>query len=86
MFAKKPLLGWSCASCDKDITNLCGKHAEFMPWSKMPVRDPNERMSRVGQGFSRMLASLKPEVIEKIRIMQEKYIDENLGAGDDKPE
>lgn len=22
MFAKRPLMGWSCASCDKDIVNL----------------------------------------------------------------
>lgn len=22
MFAKRPLQGWSCASCDKDIVNL----------------------------------------------------------------
>lgn len=29
MFAKRPLLGWSCASCDKDIVNLSGKPADF---------------------------------------------------------
>ncbi len=29
MFAKRPLLGWSCASCDKDITNLSGRPADY---------------------------------------------------------
>lgn len=29
MFAKRPLLGWSCASCDKDINNLNGRPADF---------------------------------------------------------
>lgn len=48
MFSKKPLLGWSCASCDKDIMNLYGKSADYHPWSKMPFRDPTDRISRVG--------------------------------------
>ena len=48
MFAKKPLLGWSCASCDKDILNLNGTKGEFLSWSKMPYRDPTDRIQRVG--------------------------------------
>lgn len=67
MFSKKPLLGYSCASCDKDITCLSGKPADYTPWSKMPYRDPNERISKVGQGFSRMLAQIKPEYAEKFK-------------------
>lgn len=67
MFAKRPYLPWSCASCDKDIVNLSGRPADFHPWSKMPMRDPTDRISRVGQGFSRMLASIKPEFIEKLK-------------------
>ena len=45
MFSKK---GFSCASCEKDLTNLYGKKVEFMPWGKMPLRDPSERIARVG--------------------------------------
>lgn len=63
MFTKKPLLGMSCASCDKDIVNLNGKQADFYAWNKMPFRDPTERISRVGQGFSRMLANVKPDIL-----------------------
>jgi len=44
MFSKKPLLGYSCASCDKDILNLSGRPADFHPWSKMPTRDPTDRI------------------------------------------
>jgi hypothetical protein len=40
---------------------MYGKKVEYMPWGKMPIRDPTERISRVGQGFSKMLSSLKPE-------------------------
>ena len=32
MFTKKPLFGTSCASCEKDIVNLYGKKADYMPW------------------------------------------------------
>ncbi|CDW86127.1 protein kinase domain containing protein [Stylonychia lemnae] len=67
MFSKRPLLGYSCASCDKDILNLSGRPADFHPWSKMPQRDPTDRISRVGQGFSRMLQQVKPEMIDKLK-------------------
>lgn len=48
MFSKKPLMGYSCASCEKDLVNMYGKKVEFMPWSKLPFRDPSERIARVG--------------------------------------
>ncbi len=47
MFTKKPLGGMSCASCEKDIINLQGKKADFLPWNKFPFRDPSERIARV---------------------------------------
>merc|ERR1712127_377710 len=49
MFSKKPLGGLSCASCEKGLENMYGKRIEFMPWSKLPFRDPSERIARVGQ-------------------------------------
>lgn len=63
MFAKRPLGGWSCASCAKDIVNLQGMQAEYVPWSKWPLRDPNERIAKSGQGFSRILSNMKPEYV-----------------------
>lgn len=69
MFSKRPLGGFSCASCDKDIFNLHGNMANYHPWGKMPYRDPTERIAKVGQGFSRMLQSIKPEYVEKLKTM-----------------
>lgn len=60
MFSKRPLGGLSCASCEKDLTNLNGKKVEYMPWGKLPFRDPTERIARVGQGFSKMLSMVDP--------------------------
>ena len=61
MFSKKPLGGLSCASCEKDLINMYGKRVDFMPWHKLPFRDPSERIARVGQGFSKMLSMINPD-------------------------
>ena len=55
MFTKKPLGGLSCASCERNITNLSGHMADFQPWKKLPFREPNERIAKYGQGFSKIL-------------------------------
>lgn len=47
MFTKKPLNGLSCASCERNITNLSGQMADYQPWKKLPFREPNDRISRV---------------------------------------
>jgi hypothetical protein len=47
MFTKKPLGGLSCASCERNITNLAGVMAEYQPWKKLPFREANDRLSRV---------------------------------------
>ena len=48
MFTKKPLGGMSCASCEKNIVNLQGHKADYLPWNRFPFRDPSERIARVG--------------------------------------
>lgn len=65
MFTKKPLGGTSCASCAKDVVDLYGKKVEYLPWGKLPFRDPSERIARVGQGFSKMLSMLNPDHVSK---------------------
>jgi hypothetical protein len=65
LLAKKPLGGWSCASCQKDLINLEGMRVQYYPWAKLPQRNPADRIAKVGQGFSRMLSMLKPEIINK---------------------
>jgi DNA repair exonuclease SbcCD ATPase subunit len=61
MLARKPLGGWSCASCQKELEKLIGKVAPYHPWNKLPYRDPADRIARAGPGFSRMLATIQPE-------------------------
>ena len=40
MFTKKPLGGVSCASCTKDVVDLYGKRVDYLPWGRLPFRDP----------------------------------------------
>ena len=65
MFSKKPLGGMSCASCEKGLVDMYGKRVEFMPWNKLPFRDPAERIARVGQGFSKMLSMINPDHLSR---------------------
>ena len=65
MFMQKPLKGLSCASCEKGLENMYGKRVEFMAWNKLPFRDPQERIARVGQGFSKMLSMLNPDQLSR---------------------
>ena len=65
MFSKKPLGGLSCASCEKGLIDMYGKRVEFMPWNKLPFRDPAERIARVGQGFSKMLSMVNPDQLNQ---------------------
>ena len=71
MFAKKPLGGWSCASCETNLEKLKGMAAAYYSWNKMPYRDPNDRIARAGPGFSRMLATIQPEALaSRVRTAQ----------------
>lgn len=63
MLARKPLGGWSCASCQKDLEKLMGKIAPYQAWNKLPYRDPADRIARAGPGFSRMLATVQPDLL-----------------------
>ena len=65
MFTKKPLGGTSCASCAKDVIDMYGKKVDYLPWGKLPFRDPSERIARVGQGFSKMLSMINPDQMSK---------------------
>lgn len=49
ILSKKPLGGWSCASCEKNLNNMMAISApEHNHWNRMPYRDPSERMAKVG--------------------------------------
>ena len=60
MFSKRHLGPSACASCDKNLVNLNGIAIDYHVWKKLPFRDPAERISRYGQGFSKILSAMKP--------------------------
>ena len=47
LLAKKPLGGYSCASCENYIGELHDKSESFVPWNKYPMRDANDKAYRV---------------------------------------
>ena len=61
LLSKKPLGGMSCASCEKNLINMSGTKVEYNSWGKLPIRDPSDRLTRVGQGFSKILSKAKPD-------------------------
>ena len=62
LIAKKPVGGFSCASCESYIGDL-KERGDYIAWSKYPQREKNiEKNYRVGNGFSRMLNMLNIDV------------------------
>ena len=37
MFSKKPLGGFSCASCEKNLINISSKPPDYYNWNRFPV-------------------------------------------------
>ena len=60
MFSKKPLGGFSCASCDKKITNLhkCAS-AEHMTWNQMPNSQRQDKINKIGLNFSKIISNAR---------------------------
>lgn len=73
MLARKHY-GFTCMSCEKNLINLEGRKADFNSWSKLPVRDPSERMLRVGHGFSKMLSQIKPDLTRMTEVKEPRPI------------
>lgn len=46
LIAKKPMNGYTCASCESYIGDLPDSN-QYVPWNKYPIRDPNEKAYRV---------------------------------------
>ncbi|OMJ66665.1 hypothetical protein SteCoe_36424 [Stentor coeruleus] len=73
MLARKPLGGWSCGSCEKNLDKLNAKAALHTPWNRLPVRDPKERISKAGAAFSKMLCTIPLEPLKKKSLGEEDY-------------
>ena len=78
LLAKKPINGYACASCESFIGDLREDSHKFIPWNKLPLRDPGDKLYRMGNGFSKMLqmlnfdsygnVSLNPNIINEASI------------------
>ena len=75
LLAKKPITGFSCAACESYIGDLRNAKYKFIPWNKLPVRDPGEKLYRMGNGFSRMLNMLNFDNNGNVNLNQ--YIESN---------
>jgi hypothetical protein len=65
ILARKPLVGWSCGSCEKSLEKLSGKTATYKPWNKLPMRDAKDRITKAGNAYSKMLCTTPLEPIKK---------------------
>ena len=61
LIAKKPMGGYTCASCEAYIGDLKDRE-DYLAWNKYPMREPQDKAYRIGNGFSRMLNMLNIEV------------------------
>ena len=61
LIAKKPINGFKCASCEAYIGDLKDRE-NYLAWNKYPMREPQDKAYRIGNGFSRMLSMLNVEV------------------------
>jgi hypothetical protein len=68
ILSKKPLGMSACASCEKMVKNHNINLTEHQSWNRLPYRDPNDRIAKVGQGYSKMLKLIKPGDVGQSRM------------------
>jgi hypothetical protein len=69
LLAKKPITNNLCASCESYIGDLKdagnNNNNTYIPWNKYPVKDPNDKLYRMGNGFSKMLQLIQVDENDK---------------------
>ncbi len=67
LLAKKPITNNLCASCESYIGDLKDSNNNnlYIPWNKYPVKDPNDKLYRMGHGFSKMLQMIQVDENDK---------------------
>ena len=63
LLAKKPITNL-CASCEAYIGELKDNNS-YQPWNKYPLKDPNDKAYRLGNGFSKMLQMVQLDENDK---------------------
>jgi len=66
ILAKKPI-NTVCASCESYIGEL-KESGTYIPWNKYPTKDPNDKLYRLGNGYSKMLQMIQIDENEKKNI------------------
>ena len=80
LLAKKPITNL-CASCEAYIGELKDNNS-YQPWNKYPLKDPNDKVYRLGNGFSKMLQMVQLDENDKKNqgmITQQNNPEFNLG-------
>ena len=57
LLSKKPISNNLCASCESYLGDLNDTNEDnkiYVPWNKYPVKDSNDKLYRLGQGYSNM--------------------------------
>ena len=70
LLSKKPLSHNLCASCESylgDIKNINDNNNIYIPWSKYPIKDSNDKLYRMGNGYSKMLQLIQLDEDDKKR-------------------
>jgi chromosome segregation ATPase len=68
LLAKKPITNNLCASCESYLGDLKDSNSGnniYIPWNKYPVKDPNDKLYRMGHGFSKMLQMIQVDENDK---------------------
>ena len=68
LLAKKPITNNLCASCESyigDLKDVNNNNNVYIPWNKYPVKDPNDKLYRMGNGFSKMLQMIQIDENDK---------------------
>ena len=68
LLSKKPLSNNLCASCESyigDLKDVSNSNTIYIPWNKYPVKDANDKLYRMGNGYSKMLQMIQVDENEK---------------------
>jgi len=76
IMAKKPIGCFNCATCEANIKNENPSN-EYLAWNKYPQQD---KIYRMGQGFSHMLQMMTSEFVKSIGNAQKENNDIDLTA------
>ena len=68
LLSKKPISNNLCASCESyigDLKDVSNSNTIYIPWNKYPVKDANDKLYRMGNGYSKMLQMIQVDENEK---------------------